>query len=262
MSREKCISGGGEARKTRGAGFVSPQTSPTRLENEAFGERRGAALIKRRDLWRVTAAMALAGCARKKRLPAPPASRLGYSEVGVASWYGHPYHGRRAASGEIYDMEKLTAAHRLLPFGAVVRVENLENGRRVEVRINDRGPFVAGRIIDLSRAAARQIRMLGPGTARVRLVVVKLPPESAQEAFFAVQTGAFRERANAERQRRALQARYGQARLVRRDGDALWRVLVGRETSLEAAAALAEKVRGEVGEAFVVRVDRAWADNL
>lgn len=223
---------------------------------------RGAVPIKRRELWLAAAGLALAGCARRRRIPAARPWNLGYSEVGVASWYGHPYHGRRAASGEIYDMERLTAAHRLLPFGALVRVENLENGHRVEVRINDRGPFVAGRIIDLSRAAARQLGMLGPGTARVRLVVVKLPPESAGGAFFAVQTGAFRERSNAERQRRRLEARYGGARLVRREGDGLWRVLVGREASAEAAAALAEKVREEVGEAFVVRVDRAWADHL
>jgi len=208
-------------------------------------------------------ALAAAGCARRKRVPAARPWSLGYSEVGIASWYGYPYHGRAAASGEIYDMEKLTAAHRLLPFGAVVRVENLENGRRVEVRINDRGPFVAGRIIDLSRAAARQIRMLGPGTARVRVVLLSLPPEGGGAAYFAVQTGAFRERANAERQRRALEGRYGEARLVRREGDpALWRVLVGREASPEAAAALAEKVRGQLGEAFVVRVDPAWADHL
>lgn len=211
----------------------------------------------------VAAALVTAGCARKKRLPAAQPLAVGYSEVGIASWYGHPYHGRTAASGEIYDMEKLTAAHRTLPLGARVRVENLENGRQVHVRINDRGPFVEGRIIDLSRAAARQIAMLGPGLARVRLEVTGLPPGGAAGGFFAVQTGAFRERDNAERQRRALERRYGRVRLVRREGDPpLWRVLVGRERSQRAADALAEQLRAELGEAFVVRVDLAPADHL
>ncbi len=187
---------------------------------------------------------------------------IGYTEVGMASWYGYPYHGRRAASGEIYDMEKYTAAHRTLPFNARVRVENLENGRHVEVRINDRGPFVQGRIIDLSRAAARSIGMLGAGTARVRLVLVGLPGTPGAD-WFAVQTGAFRERSNAERQKRSLERRYGEVRIVPRDGDpVLWRVLVGRESSREAAEALAAKLRAELGEAFVVRLDEPAGDHL
>ena len=100
-------------------------------------------------------------------------ARIGATETGIASWYGVPYHGRRAASGEIYDMEQLTAAHRTLPFDTWVEVTNLDNGKHVDVRITDRGPFVDGRIIDLSRAAARQIDMLGPGIARVRLKVIE-----------------------------------------------------------------------------------------
>ena len=93
-------------------------------------------------------------------------------EEGKASWYGVPYHGRRAASGEIFDMEKLTAAHRTLPFNTRVEVTNLENGRSVVVRINDRGPYVEGRVIDLSQAAARELRFLGRGTTKVRLKVL------------------------------------------------------------------------------------------
>src|SRR6266851_5922354 len=117
------------------------------------------------------------GCARRParvQTPAAPA-RVGAIETGVASWYGVPYHGRRAASGEIYDMEKLTAAHRALPFQTWVEVTNLTNGKRVDVRITDRGPFAHGRIIDLSQAAAREIDMLGAGTAHVRLRVI-VPP--------------------------------------------------------------------------------------
>ncbi len=199
------------------------------------------------------------GCAKRKPLPAAPALHAGMSETGIASWYGHPYHGRAAASGEIYDMEKLTAAHRTLPFGTVVRVRNLSNDLSVDVRINDRGPFVGDRIIDLSRAAARQIQMIGPGTARVRLLLLKLPSEAEAEveaSYFAVQTGAFHERANAERQRIEMERRFGSARLARRDGDPpVWRVLAGRETTEEGAAALALRIQTEGGQAFVVRVD-------
>src|ERR1700704_5062003 len=119
----------------------------------------------------VVVCIVLSGCAGKKRVKAPTAARLGSTETGVASWYGHPYHGRRAANGEIYDMEKMTAAHRTLPFGTWVRVKNLANNRTVEVRITDRGPFVGGRIVDLSHAAAATIEMIGPGTAKVKLTV-------------------------------------------------------------------------------------------
>ena len=122
-------------------------------------------------------ALLTVGCGRKKA-PAGAAMvrvKIGYQQRGIASWYGNPYHGRATASGEIYDMERLTAAHRRLPFGVTTRVENLRNGKTVEVKINDRGPFVKGRIIDLSRAAARQIDLLGPGVARVRIEVIAAP---------------------------------------------------------------------------------------
>src|SRR5579883_3041588 len=119
--------------------------------------------------------------ARNREAPEPrtiPSTRpapLPGSETGIASWYGHPYHGRPAANGEIYDMEQMTAAHRTLPFDTVVRVTNLKNDKSVEVRINDRGPFVDNRIIDLSHAAAQAIDMIGPGTAQVRMDIVRLP---------------------------------------------------------------------------------------
>ena len=109
------------------------------------------------------------------RAAAGSASKIGSTETGIASWYGVPYHGRRSASGEIFDMEKLTAAHRALPFETWVEVTNLSNGKQVDVRITDRGPFVRGRIIDLSMAAARQIDMVRAGTARVRLKVIIAP---------------------------------------------------------------------------------------
>jgi rare lipoprotein A len=211
------------------------------------------------------AAILLAGCGHKKharRIPPTPAPsrapKLGHTETGVASWYGHPYHGRRAANGEIYDMEKLTAAHRTLPFDTWLRVVNLDNSKTVEVRITDRGPFVEGRIIDLSHAAARAIEMIGPGTARVRIEVIRTP-KYAPPAAFAVQVGAFLDRANAERLRAEMESRYGSARLIQRaDTPDLWRVLAGSEATEEGANGLAERIRKERGEksaAFVVRVD-------
>ncbi|HEX8985558.1 MAG TPA: septal ring lytic transglycosylase RlpA family protein [Bryobacteraceae bacterium] len=212
----------------------------------------------------VAIVFAAAGCGKKKRTRSSPAApraatapmpRIGDEEVGDASWYGHPYHGRRAANGEIYDMEKLTAAHRTMPFGTILDVRNLANGLEVQVRITDRGPFVGDRIIDLSHAAARQIKMIGPGVAKVRLRVAALP-QTTPASYFAVQVGAFRDRDNAERLRARMQAEYGSAKLTLRDGTPpLWRVLVGQETTPEAASTLAGRLKTEVGPAFVVRAD-------
>jgi len=225
----------------------------------------------------VCGAVALVGCAHKRTVravPSPPASpqtrgngsaaraeppsppRKGDQETGLASWYGVPYHGRPAANGEIYDMETLVAAHRTLPFETWVRVVNLNNEKAVEVRIIDRGPFVDGRIIDLSHAAARRLDLIGPGTVPVRLEVIRVP-ETSTPAVYAVQVGAFRDRQNAERMRAAM-ARYGPARLVMRPGDpVIWRVLVGAESTEEGAYALSNRIRQESGErnAFVVRLD-------
>jgi rare lipoprotein A len=183
---------------------------------------------------------------------------VGAVETGVASWYGHPYHGRPAADGEIYDMEKLTAAHRTLPFNTWVRVENLSNRQTVDVRITDRGPFVGNRIIDLSHAAARQILMIGTGIANVRVVVLA-PPATVEAAIFAVQVGLFRSRENADRLQVQMKDRYGKAQIVERSGSVpMWRVLAGAEPSPEKAEALALRIRGDISvpEAFVVRLDQ------
>ena len=208
----------------------------------------------------VACAVLMAGCGKKKtKIAAPaPAPRSGTTERGIASWYGHPYHGRAAADGEIYDMETLVAAHRTLPFQTQVRVRNLSNDKTVDVRIIDRGPFIQGRIIDLSHAAARELLMIGPGVARVRIEVIGTPPDAAG-GLFAVQVGAFRDRANAERLRSQMEARYGSARLLQRaENPAIWRVLVGAEASEDGANRLAERIRQDSVEkmsAFVVRID-------
>ena len=207
--------------------------------------------------------LALAGCAKKHHRAAGHSLRrprvpIHDGETGLASWYGHPYHGRPAANGEIYDMEKLTAAHRTLPFGTWVRVVNLTNDKTVDVRITDRGPFVDNRIIDLSHAAAQAIELIGPGVARVRLDILSVPTLTASQNWYAVQAGAFLDQERAERVRAALEQEYGSARLVlRRASPPMWRVLVGRVPSEDAANALLQRIRQEEGTAFVVRLDSA-----
>lgn len=202
----------------------------------------------------------MTGCGKKIPVRPPAVSAVpGTVRVGTASWYGRPYHGRRAASGEIYDMETLTAAHPTLPFGTRVRVTNLENGKTVDLRIIDRGPFVEDRIIDVSYAAARELDMVGPGTASVRIEVLSVPPDEAA-ALFAVQVGAFQDRARAERLQSRMEKRYGRAQIIEREGNpALWRVLVGKPDRMEAAQLLAHRIRSEnpdeAGAAFVVRLE-------
>jgi rare lipoprotein A len=183
-------------------------------------------------------------------------------EKGIASWYGVPYHGRRASDGEIYDMYKFTAAHRTLPFNTVVRVTNLANDKQVDLRINDRGPFVDDRIIDLSLAGARAIDMVGPGTARVKVEIISAPGNlSVTAGRFAVQVGAFADRANAERLREKLSADYQVIEIVDTTGPTgkLFRVCVGNESSEKAAQKLGDKLSGVTGlRTFVVRQDECF----
>ena len=150
------------------------------------------------------AACASRGASRSAQEPSTTAPAVGWTEEGIASWYGgrDGFEGKPTASGEIYDSSLLTAAHRELPLGTVVDVTNLDNDRTVRVRINDRGPFIAGRVIDLSRAAAGEIGLLGPGTGPVRITVVV--PGIPQEVYsptgrWAVQVGSFADRSRAER---------------------------------------------------------------
>lgn len=133
---------------------------------------------------------------------------------GTASWYGPRFHGRRTASGETYNQYGLTAAHPVLPMGTKIEVENLANGRRVWVRINDRGPYKKGRVLDLSRTAAEHLGMISPGTAPVRITVLRWPqdiqPELGLRAYqqYVVQVGAFPAPDEAERRRRHLERRF------------------------------------------------------
>jgi len=128
------------------------------------------------------------------RIALPPSEPV---QTGMASWYGPDFHGQTTSSKEVYDMYDLTAAHRSLPFGTYVMVTNMDNGKSVTVRINDRGPFVKGRIIDLSYAAAKSLDMLGPGVVPVKIEILEeySPKRSSQK--FSVQVGAFVQKKNA-----------------------------------------------------------------
>lgn len=146
----------------------------------------------------------------KKYYPILPEAAADYREVGIASWYGADFHGLPTTTGEIYNMYDYTAAHKTLPLGLFVKVKNLENKKEVILRLNDRGPFVDGRIIDLSYAAAKDLDMIDKGTAKVELEVLGYPvyegdrltfrkPESYDAPFYRVQIGAFKIRENADR---------------------------------------------------------------
>jgi rare lipoprotein A len=179
-------------------------------------------------------------------------------EVGVASWYGEPFHGRLTANGERYDMHAYTAAHRLYPFGTRLRVTNLDNGRSVMVRVNDRGPFVKGRIIDLSYSAATDLGMVPNGTTRVRLERVSVPASvAAEESAYTVQIGAFIDEESARTLQRRLSDRYADVSVspVRLNGAIYHRVRVGRAATIAEAEAVASRLEREGLTAFVTRQD-------
>ena len=212
--------------------------------------------------------LAAAGCAHHKPAPVTAdeaaAAKPGAVEKGEASWYGHPYHGRRTASGERYDMHQLTAAHRTLPFDTWVEVTRRDDGRSVEVRINDRGPFIAGRVIDLSFAAARRIGLDVDGVAPVKVEIIgrqrrseALPPvpaagaEASVPACWWVQVGAFGEPANARRAVERLEAAGEHAVIVEGPGG-LERVRVGPFEAERAVEKALERIRSDWPEAVLV----------
>ena len=210
----------------------------------------------------------VAGCAQKAPPPARPSGypkpyRVGktwyqpiphardFRQKGVASWYGKKFHGRKTSNGETYDMFAITAAHKTLPFNTHVRVNNLSNGKTIVVRVNDRGPFVSGRIIDLSYTAAKDIGMVGPGTAKVEIIALGAVakqtsqgkslktyiPQDYYTGNFTFQVYAFKNKANAERAREKLAEKYKNAHIVVFDNgtETFYRVRVGRASSLEQA---------------------------
>jgi rare lipoprotein A len=196
--------------------------------------------------------------AAKRDNASPILPGVGYTEEGNASWYGIPFHGRHASNGEVYDMHKLTAAHRTLPFDTKVRVINLHNGKSTIVRITDRGPFVENRIIDLSMAAAREIDSIGPGIVPVRLEILSAVDPTA--GFFTVQVGAFRDRNNAERLRERLSGFYSPIFIQNYDSPegVFYRVRVGKVPGEDAARQFGEQLRSREGfTPFIVRLDES-----
>ncbi len=176
----------------------------------------------------------------------PLPSAKDYREQGIASWYGADFHGRKTSNGEIYDMYAMTAAHKTLPLGTFVQVRNETNQKEITVRINDRGPFVAGRIIDLSFTAAKELDIAEPGTAPVQVTALGTPaPDSTPGApvyvpgdyysgNFTFQVGAFKDLANAERLRSQLAKTYPNAHIFKWDNgrEIFYRVRVGRYQTL------------------------------
>jgi rare lipoprotein A len=192
----------------------------------------------------------------RRSKPADIAAPGSYVEEGNASWYGPPFHGRKASNGEIYDMNKLTAAHRTLPFDSIVRVTNLNNGKSTTVRITDRGPFVDNRIIDLSKAAAQEIESIGPGVVPVRIEVISGP--DPYSGFFTVQVGAFKEKGNADRLKERLSATYSPIFIQQAvlDEGTFYRVRVGRVSGEADAQRLKDTLRDSEGfSPMVLRLD-------
>lgn len=244
-----------------------------------FSARRVLCWHLFRPLAVVVAALALWGCAAKAPIPRPtgrePAtlrpytikgvtytplrSAKGYREEGIASWYGPGFHGHSTSSGEIYDQYQPTCAHKLLPMHTMVRVTNLENGRSMTLRVNDRGPFVAGRIIDLSLAGAKELGVHGRGTARVRVEVQGevpgLAPDGELPGPFYVQVGAFTRRENADKlYSRLVAAGYAGTRIHYKeiDGTQFFRVHAGTFPTTAAAEEARLRLAPVFAGAFVI----------
>jgi rare lipoprotein A len=248
-----CFVGGCASRRTaadRPEPVAQPSDSSESAVEPSKGEPSEAAT-------KAPASKANGAPAKKRDIATPNPALSAYTEEGIASWYGVPFNGRRASNGEIYDMNKMTAAHRTLPFDTVVRVTNLSNGKSAVVRITDRGPFVDNRIIDLSMAAAREIDSIGPGVVPVRLEIISAGVDPGS-GFFTVQIGAFRDRGNAERLRDRLNPSYSPIFIQPYDSpDGLfYRVRVGKVPGEDSARQFGEKLRNREGfTPMVVRLD-------
>jgi rare lipoprotein A len=204
--------------------------------------------------------LAVQGCAggRVERPGFPQEYPIGYVERGVASWYGPGFHGNKTANGDPYDMHQLTAAHRTLPLGSVAHVRSLTNGRSVTVLINDRGPFVKGRILDLSLAGARALEMTGTGTDQVELRVVEYHGRPGAMGYLRVQVASFAEQANARTLAGRLKGQYPDVRVmaVELPIGRRYRVLVGQFTSEQQAQSVAERIGSQFGlDPLVMRDD-------
>jgi rare lipoprotein A len=198
----------------------------------------------------------------------PLLSAHGFIEEGVASWYGPGFHGKRTANGEIYDMHAMTAAHRILPLGTIVRVTNKNSGRSLVLRINDRGPFADDRVIDLSRAAADKLNVVPMGTAPVRIVALGDWSQTASAAAKAgtqppklntgadgrifLQVGSFPQRDDAQEMARQMEKLGYQGRYFYADNVKRWRVQLGPAASRDLAQDMKERLIDVAHDAFIV----------
>ena len=180
-----------------------------------------------------------------------------FEETGIASWYGAPYHNRRGSNGEVYDMHAMTAAHLTLPLGSIARVTNLKTGHSALVRITDRGPFVPGRILDLSLAAAKAVDVYLPGTAKVRLEVLQAPAPLDMGGRWAVQIGSLTGQKQASELAEHLQRRYQTAKVIKfvSPVGAWWVRVRVPDDDRQRAFALARETETVEGNVFLVRLD-------
>jgi peptidoglycan lytic transglycosylase len=185
----------------------------------------------------------------------PLATHEGFVQTGVASWYGKDFHGKRTSNGEKYDMNAMTAAHKTLPLGVFVKVRNIDNGHETVVRVNDRGPFVKGRILDLSYAAARKLGVDVAGTAKVRIEALGYrtsvadkynAPETYDTGSYSVQIGSFKDRKNAEKLTAEMNNMFGysEMHMTTVNGEVFYRVYAGKYTSLSAAESAEKEFDG------------------
>jgi rare lipoprotein A len=190
-------------------------------------------------------------------IPIPTHDTPVYVETGRASWYGTPYHNRRASNGETYNMNAMTAAHRTLPLGSICRITNVNTGHSALVRITDRGPFVKGRILDLSLAAARAVDVWLPGIATVKMEVLQTPAPLEAGGHWGVQIGAFGQERSASELAQHICRRYHTAKAVSFSSPmGNWWVSVRvRDDDRQRAEELARETHTPEGSIFIIRLD-------
>jgi rare lipoprotein A len=187
----------------------------------------------------------------------PPNAKPILTETGLASWYGAPYHNRAASNGQAYNMHAMTAAHRTLPLGSIVRITNVKTGSVALVRITDRGPFVDGRIVDLSLAAAKKVDVVQPGIAQVKLEVMQTPAPLDTGGRWAVQIGSFEKQKTAQDLADHIARRYHTAKVLKFISPVgVWwvRVRVAGDDR-QRAEEVARATETREGSIFLVRLD-------
>ena len=179
-----------------------------------------------------------------------------YSEEGVASWYGPPYHNHQGANGKIFDQNAMTAAHRTLPMGSLIVVTNEKTGQSATMRVTDRGPFVQGRLLDLSKASAKATGVYLPGTAAVRVDVYQTPRPIDFGGRWCVQIGAFEHEHKAEKLRDELERKYDTANVIDFEGPTgYWVRIRPQGDNKEQAESIAQRLQPAEGNAYLVRLD-------